>query len=343
MGGNALQNVRRHDLNEYSEKVSAVKSTLRYLFPEGLYYELKAYYLKDSFGDADILCVGLPQNYKETLIKYFVFDKDEYVSNGNVFSINFNNLQVDLISTPLDEFESSKFYFDFNDFGNLIGKITRKLGMKFGHDGLFLRVYDPEQNHTLGDDILLTRKPKIILEMLGLSYHRYEEGFMNLEDMFEFVASSPYFNPGIYLFENLSNKAMVRDHKRKTYNAFVEWVDLNKSRLPAFPYEDLVNKGGYRLKEPFYSDIILKYFPEVDDIVKSMIKTYEENQIIKSRFNGDIVKELLGIEGKDLGLFMKWMNSEEIKEKVRDAFLTDNIDHNACIIFMYDYYIYRGL
>lgn len=317
MGGNALQNVRRHDADEYFTKITELNETLGVLFgDDARLYNLEAYSTKPSFGDADILATNLPPNYKELLIVCFGLDKDMHVSNGNVFSFNYEGLQVDLINTPEEEFESSKFYFDYNDFGNLLGKITRKLGMKFGHDGLFLRVYDPNLDTVLGPDILLTRDPQTILNMLGLSYTRYLLGFETLEDIFVYVSGCQYFNPGIYLLDNLSNKAMVRDHKRKTYNAFIEWVDARKDQLYAYPYEDLVNKGGYRLKEPFYSDIIIKYFPEVEGKVNSLIRKYEENLKIKEVFNGNIVMELLKIEGKELGEFMRYVNSYDITRNV---------------------------
>ncbi|WP_457824345.1 hypothetical protein, partial [Staphylococcus aureus] len=68
---------------------------------------------------------------------------------------------------------------------------------------------------------------------------RANGGFRNLLDIFQFVVSSPYANLDIYLLENRNHKSRIRDSKRPTYNAFLDWLEQQTdATIPAFPWAE---------------------------------------------------------------------------------------------------------
>lgn len=306
MGGNALKScTRRYQAEEYYR----LSKTLGEYLAETLGVTsttIPAYKNKESFGDIDQLVASddLPPNWKQILIDDLGLMAGEYVSNGNVFSIKFEEIQADLIRTPESECLASLFYFGYNDLGNLMGRIAHSKGVKLGHKGMFL-VVRPRENqleHVIGE-IFLTDDPKTILDILDLDFSKYGH-FDTIEDIFEFVAESKYFHPDIFLFENRNCESRVRDQKRKTYNAFIQWCEDNKNRFPA-KTERFEGKFGYHIKEEFLNYVLINYFPDIKTKVDSMIDEFELDQEFKEVFNGDLVMEWTGLEGKALGGLMK--------------------------------------
>ena len=309
MGGNALKHcTRRYSANEFQCASVRLLVFLDSLFPTAKKHILQAYRSKESFGDMDVLLESdnLPSNWVEEIVSHLNIGKNEYVKNSNVLSIKFEEIQVDIITTKTEEFYTSAFYFDFNDLGNLAGRIFHKLGIKFSHRGLSLvvRPLGEYKDHIIGE-VMLTTCESTILDILGLSYRRYLQGFETLEDMFEFIASSKYFNPDIYLLENRNATSRVRDKKRKTYNEMLKWCEANKEHLTHFQFERLNEHGGYDIREPYFTDIVCKHFPFAKDKVNALIEKFEFKKEMNKIFNGDIVGELTGLEGRELGFFMR--------------------------------------
>lgn len=307
MGGNALKHcTRRYDADEYHEVArrlgNHLASTLGVL--SGV---IPAYKNKGSFGDVDILVMSdrLHPNWKQALIASLGLKDDEYVSNGDVFTVKFEEIQADLICTPEDHFNASLFYFGYNDLGNLLGRLFHSQGVKLGHKGLYL-VVRPRENqleHVIGE-IFLTDDPKTILEILGLDVREYGK-FEDIEDIFKFVAGSKYFHPDIFLLENRNCESRVRDRKRKTYNLFLEWCEKNKDHLVKYEHESFDGRFGYHINNEFMNTVLVKYFPDIKVKVDGMIDEFELDQEFKKVFNGQIVKDLTGLEGKNLGMLMK--------------------------------------
>jgi hypothetical protein len=307
MGGNALKNcTRRYQSKEYHDLAKRLKDFISSELGV-LSVVIPAYENKDSFGDIDILVMSdlLPSNWKDKLKQKLNLAKDEYQDNGNCFSIKFEEIQADLIIIKEENFQSSLFYFSYNDLGNLLGRIAHINGVKFGHNGLSLTVRPRENmlDHVIGE-IEITKDPKTILGILGLDIKNYGK-FFDIEDIFEFVASSKYFNPDIFLLENRNCESRIRDKKRKTYMLFLDWCEKNKDRLNRAKYPSKDGRYGYHIKDEFYKEVILSRFPDIKTKVDSMIDDFELNREFRKVFNGDIVSKLTGLNGKDLGMFMR--------------------------------------
>jgi hypothetical protein len=296
MGGNLFKDKGGRRITE-DELIKTVKD-IRYSFnrifnaeKSSNIFEIPHYIAdKKDFGDIDIL---MDIDLKERFLIYF--PRSEYVVvNGDVVSFLWKSMiQVDVIFLPRDVLDFAHGYFSYNDLGNLIGRIAHKMGMKFGHDGLHLPVRDG--TNMLGV-IRLTRTFSEAIEFLGYSFELWNEGFENREAVFRYVSGHPRFSPRIYLLDNRNHAARVRDRKRPTYTAFLEWIDEKRGYLNDFCWEK-------HPKESFLPEIFAE-FPHAQ--VEHAALWTERNRAIQAKEQYPMVRigELLNIEGKELGKFI---------------------------------------
>lgn len=323
MGGNALKLVtERKSASEYFRIVDEFINTFERVF--GFRPVLiKSYHTKESFGDIDFLVEGekLPHNWTSTVKAAFELDGTTYIKNSNVVTIAYQRMQVDLIVTPAKYMETSAKYFAFNDCSNIIGRILHKLGIKLGHKGISLIIRHKERSDHILKEIELSHRYEDALEILGLDVDAHNHGFDMLEDIFEYVSTSKFFDPEIYAFENRSYTSRVRDKKRATYNGFLKWIEQHPEKKK-YSFPDKNERGGYSIREPYYTDIVLKKWPWVEQIVNETIAQFEFSLRVKEKYNGHIIGEMTGLSGKELGAFMAKISalmSDEIKQKIVDS------------------------
>lgn len=346
MGGNALKfyQTRRVDKTEYLELVKLVQDKLLNCFNNsGLV--IPCFRNKTDFGDLDLILDSsvLPENWLKILLKEFNIEKNtQWIKNGNVVSIGVNNFQVDLIITPHKYVLSSLNYFSYNDLGNLLGRIFHKLGIKFGHKGLSLIIRYNNSGHIL-KEIELTQDYNIILDILGLSYDKFLKGFDNIEDIYDFVCESKYFDKEIYLLNNRDHTSRVRDKKRTTYNNFLKYIQ-NKDIVSNYSFENKTEFGGYSIREPFYTEIVLRLFPSIKKEIDELISEFELKQQFKMVYNGEIVSKITGLTGKELGKFMSdikfdineikmsLINPNHVTNKIERHLFYNNISINGISI-----------
>lgn len=337
MGGNALKQYSTTRLpakeyfalvNEFSNQFEASFSFRPIL--------IKAYKSKESFGDADFILPSdlLPANWTDRLKEAFVLAPEQYAKNSNVVSIGYNNFQIDLIVTAAEDVNASVFYFAYNDFGNLIGRIGHKLGIKIGHRGLSLVIRHKERSDHILKEIYLTKDVGEALDILGLDREIYDNGFDTLEDIFKYVASSKYFDPEIYSLEHRSATSRVRDKKRATYSSFLKWVAETKPKAN-HNFAEKSELGGYSLRMPYYETEVLTRYPWVGEEVNMLIEDFELEMKFKEIYNGEIVSTMTGFTNKTLGAFMSKMRPLLTKER-KLQWLADRplVAHNINQMFM---------
>lgn len=298
MGGNALKNTytRRYNKDEYFKLFEKIR--LMYTDRPNSFKLLKSYNNKQTFGDMDII---INSNFVEKNLKRieYIFKPNQIYNNGNVVSFDFEELQIDFIFINDRYYHTAKTYYDYNDLGNLMGRIARKLKVSYGHKGLFHKIYSEDGAKILREvDIVEdcgvydTRK---VFNFLGFDYDIYLNGFNEIEDIFKFVVNSKFFNKDIFSYENLDHANRVRNKKRKTYQDFIEYIEK-------------INISGYEFPEDadFYLKRIDEYFPtcRIYEEVKIAKEREEKLKIIKEKFNGNIVSELTGLKDKNLGSFI---------------------------------------
>lgn len=131
MGGNALKIVktRRYSKKEYEKillEVGSILTTMDVVFniPE-------SYGAKESFGDLDVLI--LSESLKNNILSIIKdkYSPNEIHHNGNVYSFDYKEFQIDFIVVGEENWHTSKKYFEFNDLGNLIGRIAYQMGFRY--------------------------------------------------------------------------------------------------------------------------------------------------------------------------------------------------------------------
>ena len=108
----------------------------------------------------------------------------------------------------------------------------------------------------------------------------------------------------------MSHQARVRDRKRLTYQKFLKWVNDPANGIPEneqIPKAQLRKEWLERAFETFPT-----FKERFNQANKKMLTIREANE----KFNGNLVRELTGLDGKELGDFMRSFINEVIGEKI---------------------------
>jgi hypothetical protein len=312
MGGNALSmQTIRLPAARYQQLEAQVVATLRAAFPGRRIEAILAYANKPDFGDMDLLIEDIP-GYDARAIAACL-DACDIVPNGDVTSIGLplveGVFQIDLLKTPSDCFDFAARYFGFNDLGNLLGRVAHKFGAKFSHRGLLYPMKDADNAFHLLAEITITTDFSCALRLLGYDPARYESlrntgGFRTLDDIFAYVVTSKYVNRAIYLLENVNHKSRMRDAKRPTYNAFLDWLAAQPpTALPAWPWTTDGTPEHHAQQQAFLHSAFAAC-PGFEREYGQVLRDWEKNKAIKRRYNGKLAGEASGVSGKELGQLM---------------------------------------
>lgn len=306
MGGNALKSIQTHrlDASQYHALVPKVLEIIRSVVGDNRpLCVIDAYRAKPDFGDMDVLVGsnGIRPDYKDLLEK--AFKSREVYRNGAVTSFDFEGFQIDLIAIPDEKFDYAKAYFSWNDLGNLAGRIAHKMGLKHGFDGLYFPLRAGSTH--LVAEIPITLDVNRALAFMGYDPVRFARGFDTLEDIFRFTASSPYFNPAIYLLENVNATSRVRDKKRKTYTSFLKWLN-DPEGFQAFKNECPEIDGSYVFpqdKSAWIAPLRAQFTGFGESLDRALLQ-HARSEAVRAIFNGERVAQLTGFSGKSLGNLM---------------------------------------
>ena len=319
MGGNALsiESARLSRL-DYERVAPDVVRRLQAAYPSLRVAAIEAYREKPDFGDLDVLVSshGVDDGHKhgdvfDPFVAAKAIDAIEVVRNGPVTSVgivmdpalgtvNGNVFQVDFIRSAPESFDYGYQYFRMNDAGNLIGRIAHKMGVSHRHDGLFMVLRDGD--HKFGE-IELTKDYARALTFLGYKPQTFLDGFDTLAQMFDYIASSDFFNPSIYLLENRNNISRIRDRKRPSYTAFLKWCE-ESPELALFDH----TRGKLVGKEIWHARV-QEHFPHFANEHALAVSRLERGRTAQARFNGVFVSEVSGLHGKALGGLMQRIRS----------------------------------
>ena len=303
MGGNAIKNSTRLQKSDYE---IAKNTILQFFWNRNIKVAVPpSYSSKSDFGDLDLL-VENTGNMKETIEevnKFFNVKESFSVKDSDVYSFGFNYdskvFQVDLIFVTSKDFETSYNYLSYNDLFNLLGRLSHKVGFKLGHQGLLVPVKNG--NNTLGY-VIVTKDLKEIFKIIDVDYDIFLKGFETPTDIFDFVTKSKYFTNKMFRLEELNNINRVRNKKRKIYMNFVDYIKDFE------PKEIDIDKDSF-VKE------VLKGFPEAEKECQKLWDRLAFQRAVSEKFNGNIVRDVTGLDGLELGMLMK-----KLKNKYSDEF-----------------------
>jgi len=303
MGGHALKNTftRRYERAEFDALWLEMAPILEKTFKR---FDIPLFFSKkESFGDIDILISmeGFNQNMKEYIVETFA--PNEIFHNGNAWSFDYKEIQVDFITCAPEHFDSNYHYLAFNDLGNFIGRITQKLGLKYGQEGLWYNHHFKDQK--LGRITVSKDYPKIF-EFLGFDYARWEQGFETLEDVFEYVIANPHFDAEMFELHHLNKINRERNAKRKSYMSFLEYIAENHSDKT---YEFDEKSVSIAKANRFFPDA------RMTEHMREIEYNHCKKLYIKSKFSGNVVISRYGLRGKELGKaiqgFQVWIGFQE--------------------------------
>ena len=295
MGGKAIKIAERVHKDKFFEYAKEIIPRVQSAFQTEVHM-VNGFHNKESFGDIDLLVLDKGfKNRRETIEKEF--HPDEISPNSNTISFNYNELQVDLIFTPEENWGASKIFFDWGDLGNFIGKLMNNYGkldgylLKYGFDGLKCRIVYSGQ----AKNITITKDNRKVFDFVGLDFEQWKKGFNEKEDMFNYVIGSKYFDYRDFQWENLSSINKQRNKKRPNYQVFLDYMENHKKTNDW-------NKG-----EDYYLNEFKKFFGvDLKKEREDFIKEVELEKLDAEKFNGKLVmQEFPELKGKELGDTMK--------------------------------------
>lgn len=307
MGGHALKTVSlvRKTTDEYNKIQSIIVPILKERLDTSIEI-VKCYHTKTSHGDMDVLIKidNKFHNKNINLIDFIknTFNPNEIYNNNGVISFDYEKFQIDFIPIKESNWDFAVKWFAYDPLSNITGKIAHKKGLKFGWNGLVFPFRN--FNGRLSTDILISMDHRKSLEFLGFDYNRYLMGFDTLQDIFDYIVTSKYFDSSIFQMENLNQIDRKRNRKRQTYQQFIEFMSKNK----------LNTEYKFKRKEDYIFEID-KYFPEANLINKlqELQKKDEQNKEMNSKFNGKLVMNVYpDLKGSELGnMITNFMKSFE--------------------------------
>jgi len=211
----------------------ALEAELRVYLDErfGDLYRIPRYYGdKPDFGDVDIVLSSAAMQADKPgwdALKQGLMDDlgiTRHTSTGAVFSTVWRDFQVDYFVRDERFFLSTYRFLCYNDLGNLLGRIFRRMNLKYGERGLeyvFRRGGEGSYKKVLPVSLDMPR----ILALIELDYATWDAGFADLDAMYRWVVASPWFSPEPYL--SPSSAMRSRAKSRPTMQKFLVWLAEN--------------------------------------------------------------------------------------------------------------------
>lgn len=306
MGGK-LFNSQRLDTASYEKIRDEVMDKLK-----GRIAEIPpAFKTKDSWGDLDVI-LTYPFLDKEWIKKEFEITDDCISQNSSVISISWKQFQIDFIHMEPENFQSALDYYGRGDAGNLIGRLFHQLGFKFGHIGLYYPVCLKAED-CLGE-IIVSKNIEQILKFINLDYNEWKAGFEDKLHLYNWISKSSFFSKSIFKLENQNHLNRKRNAVRPVYQDFLKWLDDKEFN----DYIPLENKTNYLWQVAMFFGFEWMY--QAAELIASRAKIMSARDV----FNGNDVKELLSIHGKQLGDVMK-SYKKYVEETERILSNADNI------------------
>lgn len=237
---------------------------------------------KESHGDID-LCVNLkPAEIRKLVTEYFL-TKGTFQSPDSfsfVFSsekVEGKDVQVDFICTPCPIF--AKNFMAYNGLVSMsLGRLCKALGMKMKADGLFFI------NKETQNEILVTQDFTTVMNMLEIPQMDTMEPETE-ENVIRNLKKSRFFRH----MEPITHTE--RDHKKTVYD------------------EELFRIFSSRIEEYHPG-----FFKKVEEDTKIFKEASEVRDMIRRRYNGNIVNALTGLSERHLGDFMKLYKDSKGKD-----------------------------
>lgn len=259
---------------------------------------------KESFGDLDLISLTDAEYdedffrniFGESLLQYHYEEPRPFRDTAGSHTYNLlvrlesgKQIQVDFIKAANEgDFERKSIYYSKGHLSSIIGMMARKLNFRYGTEGFFKRYQDSKnQWHS----VLITGNLTEGMRILGLDPAAYEK-ITTLDDIAEFVASSPYFDSSYFQTKNM----VRRDREVAKRYASQDYIR-----------EQLAEKGQKREIED-EDKLSRSLFPEKHREYLEKAKEIEQRIHTKKAVNGNTIMETLGLDpGPQVGAVLEYL------------------------------------
>jgi hypothetical protein len=285
MGGRLLAKfgARRLQTEEYMEVQNNLISQLEKIC-DLKFFTIPQCSDKLSHGDIDICVDESIKNIRTLITSNFVTNGTG--QNDDIFSFVFQcEFQVDIICSPFPEFARNSLAY--NDIISVVfGSICKMNGLKLRKNGLFFI------NPITNNDILVTSRWDDVLNLFGIDEEIVNE---SKEGVFQFVCSTPFFNRARFIHESLRKTNIRAKRKRPIQNEFLNYVRQSQ------------NSGGVLSSKVLHHKLLsIDGFSErLDDDNMQHHNLVIMNNLMKTKFSSEMIINLTGLKGKELGDFIK--------------------------------------
>ncbi|UQN05082.1 hypothetical protein [Deinococcus sp. QL22] len=208
-------------------------------------------------------------------------------------SHDFGGFQVDLMATPPAELCTRFEFMSWGDLGNILGRMMRPLGLKWGESGLLYVYRRPDETHYLRT-FAVSLNIDDVLRAAGLDATHWHTGFANEAAMFEWAAGASRFSARPYLSPegDFGRRILERPGLQRfaDYLKAAGWV-APAEREPPQPLE-----------------VLLSLLPQsgLAAFLQAEAQAAGRDRVRRSKFSGRLVMGLRPeLRGKPLGLFMQ--------------------------------------
>lgn len=269
---------------------------------------------KMDHGDIDILYVDTRVDIRQRLTK--LFNPLVIKRNGTITTFSHKHsdteyFQIDFIHVT-DE-NMAQFFLSYGDIGMTMGMIAYHNKLKYGDDGLHLKISGEQMNQLTDSTVFssqeehifdLSQDPELIARFFQLDFDRWKMGFCSQMEAYEWLARSIFYDPHHFV----PNEGKLKRHdkpKRKFMSGFDEY---SKIVLESYVGEQKISN---------IIDYSLKFFNKFDEIMLSIKLLAEQRKLNierSAKFSGKNFIEK-GISGKKVGKAIA-----EFKEYVKSNF-----------------------
>lgn len=323
MGGNAIKKFFASLTGETPEEpvrlprekyLKIEEEVIKLLSPYFKNWCIPGYYNeKKDFGDVDIVYVPT-EDFDIAKIQE-VLNSQAVVQNGTVHSLEYNMFQIDLIRVTEELLDVTSAFFSWSLFGKFISMICTVYGFKFGIQGLYMKVFDTDAckknnfNNSYIGNIILSQNIREIFHFLGLNYHTFSKGFTEESELFEFIKTSRLFESWIFHTDKVKRNSTALKSRLAELDRF----------LSTFKITDPPSNEEIEILKQNLLKEALDYFKKNKDY-DDMLANNEEKKRFKLKFNGNIVREVTKMQGKQLGEFVTYLRSgDEFMEFCRKS------------------------
>ena len=270
MGGNVvIQNfkvlpLQLDSLSSFTENIKHILDEFKLVYKFPKYFKNKV-----TFNDLDIICDFTNAISKSEMIDYCTGCNIPIQVNSPAVSMLINNHQVDLIETV--NYDFSSFLIDYGDTIVYIKRLLKNLNhdLTLNTKGLEYKVRFKSTLVT----VFITDDIYYILNLLDLDYNTYQDGFDSINEVFEWIYRSKYFNSTTMSIDFCNNKSRSRLKKRPSTKLF----------------EDFLVSKPKKLQEQFDFEIEL---PSVLVQGKTIQDELQFRSDLKAKVNGGVVLNL---------------------------------------------------